>query len=1379
MNRIQFIHCQVLLILFYCSSLYAQPYQENGPFTHLSVKHGLSQNGVMSIFKDSKGFIWFGTRDGLNRYDGYQFKVFRHDSQEPTGLSNNFIRAITEDPDGTLWIATDDGLNSYNRESEKFNTYKNIPSDNNSLSNNKVISLLCSPSGDLWIGTENGLNLKRKDSESFKRYNHTPNSSNTLSDDYISALHLDTQNHLWVGTKTGGLNKLDLKSNHIKQFSHDPSKNNTISSNSIGVITENKDGTIWIGTEDNGITVLKNDTIIKHLKQDDDSLSNNIIRELKFDKKGNLWIATYDGLNYYHLENEKFSIYKNIPGDPHSLSHNSIRSLYLDDNGYLWAGTYFGGVNILNQDFYNFSHFQNNPINTKSLGYNIVGGMAEDKDGNLWIGTEGGGLFHFNYNDQSFTPIKAFKGTLLNTTTIKALLVDSNQNLWIGTHLNGLLKINLESGMVNKFKHSKDNDTSIWDNSIASLLEDHLGRIWIGTLSGLNLYEPDGNTLSRMKLRTNIASYDNAITTLFQDSKYNLWVGTRSNGLLKYSKDSIKYYLHTADDKSSISHNSIYTITEDVENNIWIGTYGGGINLLDKKNESFKKYGTKDGLVNDIVYEIEEDEHHRLWISTPTGMSMFDRKTTSFKNFTPSKGLPIIEFNQGSMLKHSKGQMFVGGFNGLLAFYPSRIKENPMEPEVFLEQLRLFNQPVIPGEDNKILNKPLNETKVIEYAYSDNVFTIEFIAFQYPQMGENQYAFKLEGFENNWNYVGSKRTATYTNLDPGTYIFKVKVANSDGIWSKNIKSIKIIKHPPYWKTVWAYLLYSILAFIVFMVIRKYFLIKLNLENNLELEKLKKRQLEKLTKLKLSFFTNISHDFRTPLTLIHSPLQELIRNSEDSTTHGQLQLIKKNVNYMLRLIDQLMDFRKMESKKVPLRLIDEPLIPFIKEIIYSFQELAKAQNIKYSFTSRFPNKKVLFDRNKLEKIIYNLLSNAFKYTPEGGEIKVEVYTSHISDTKNGKYACNDYVEIVVYNSGNGIEKKNLKKIFDRFYQGDNHDHFAQPGSGIGLSLVKGLVKIHKGYIKANSEVNKYTELVVGIPLENVYQNVDAIQSTHLKNESNKNDLSLPTVAKIKDKKHDHSILIVEDHYDLRSFLEQSFSSNYEVRTAKNGEEALAILNEMSPSIILSDIMMPIMSGLELCRSVKTNPKTQHIPVLLLTARSSRAIELDGYDSGADDFISKPFNMDILKLKVKNLIASKKRIQLQSRKEVLLGEAHINNNSADDEFLKKLSDYIRDNISNPELNVNKTGEDMGISRVHLYRKVKAITGKTPIQFLRDYRLSIAAELLEQNKYNVNEICYNVGFQDVSYFRKCFKKKYGISATDYIERTKKVVLSGNSEV
>jgi ligand-binding sensor domain-containing protein/signal transduction histidine kinase/AraC-like DNA-binding protein len=1361
-----------LLIVFACllsfhSLLFSQ--ESVSFFDHFSVKEGLSQNSIMAIHKDTEGFMWFGTKDGLNKFDGYQFTTYRHNLYDDNSLSGNFVKTITEDRDGILWIGTDNGLCSFDKSTQKFTVYRHDSNLAYSISHNNVLSIVCRQNGDLWIGTEHGLNLLKKGTKVFKRYFKNETASNTLKDDHINTIFEDDQNTLWIGTRNKGLHKLINPNQPAFKIVEYANKTiSTLSKDVKSILKVNK--SLWVGTA-NGVYSLNNNGTLSEYPKINQMLSSNIVRTIIADEKQNLWIGTYNGLNYLDLKTQKVTIFKNEPTDEGSLSHNSIRSLYIDQSNILWVGTFFGGLNILRTNAIQFRYFKSNPLINNTLSYDVISEMTEDQNGNIWIATEGGGLNFYSYQKKSFEHINRFGGKNINDKTIKSVLLDSKGNLWLGTHLNGLLKLDFRKNKLFNYILNEEESLSTGQKSITELHEDEHGIIWVGTNKGLFTFNP--STLKKEKIGLTVN--DPIISSIYQDLNKNLWLGTKKNGLITYNNSIKQHYVTNKNNKSSIGSNAINCIFEDSKKRLWIGTDGGGLNRFKSENQSFIRYTVKDGLVNNIVHGIEEDNDEKLWVSTSGGLSKFNPNSGYFRNYNSTDEIPISDFNEDAVLKHSSGQLFFGGFNGLLSFWPKQMMDSPITPQVMFTGLKLFNKDVIPNDETGLLTASINNTQQIKFTHKQNIFTIDFIGLNYEQFGQNQYAYILEGLESDWNYVGDKTSATYTNLSPGDYIFKVKAGNTDGVWGQDVLSINITKLPPFWKTSWAYLIYSFVAVLLFFLIRKYFLIKLNLENRLKLQRLEKEQIENLTKLKLKFFTNISHDFRTPLTLIHGPLQELKSKMGTSEMNGHINLISKNVNLMLRLINQLMDFRKLNSGNLSLNVQFEPLVPFIREVALSFKEHSKKSAINFTVNTQLGNDNFWFDKDKIEKILYNLLSNAFKHTPKHGNVAISVSTTGNDDNKT--------IQIKVNNTGHGIEKEDIDKIFNRFYQSKNEKEYSTMGTGIGLSFVQDMVKLHKGEITLKSELDKYTEFTISIPGYDAYTNEEKIYVNDIAlSKQRSTDLIVDDLLnkkkeksfKRKEASKKGTVLIVEDNIDLRNFLIHTFSPLYNVISAENGKKAIEIALKKLPDLILSDIMMPICSGTEMCRTLKEDIKTKHIPIILLTARTANSIELDSYDCGADDFVSKPFDIEVLKAKASSLMTTKANIIDFARHKVLLNQDEISKNSADEEFFIKLSEYIKENIENPKLNVKQASEDLGLSRVHLYRKVRSITGKSPVEFIRDFKLSVAAELLEKDYYNINEICYKTGFQDISYFRKCFKKKYNVSASAYSSRLRQDVIN-----
>ncbi len=1359
------IHKKILLfgaLLFISTSCFQLSNAQNTEhfnFKHLLVKDGLSQGSIMSIFKDSDGFMWIGTKDGLNRFDGYEFINY---NQKIPHLTGHVVNSISEDLDGVLWIGTTNGLFSFDRKTENYHHFYFDAEDQRSLSDNHVLSTLVRSNGDLWIGTTNGLNKRIKGTDQFLRHKSDVTNQKSISNNHINTLYEDANQNLWIGTKYGGLNRLSQGSENTFTSPFEHADNNR----DVRAILK-IDESLWIGTGD-GLYILNDDQVFQRFEQTfstNETLSNQIIRTMGLDEMGNLWIGTYNGLNYIDMGSGDITVIKNDPTRPRSLSHNSIRSLYIDDTNIVWIGTHFGGLNILQPQADIFKHYFHNPLSENTISYNVISAMVEDNGGNLWIGTEGGGLNYYDFQNESFRHITSFGNESIEAQTIKSLLLDSENNLWIGTHSSGLLKLDFNQNRIEKFEF--DHGIPYFysgQKSIIELYEDLNSKIWAATNSGLFRFDQSFTGVEKIDL-----NHDNVVVnSILRDSKENLWLGTQNFGLILYDPEKLTFY-QSNEYPNTINHNTINDIHEDENGHLWIGS-NGGLNAFSFKNGQLVDVKTSHGDTNNIVYRIEEDYLNHLWLSSPASLTKYNPKDDTFEVYDLRNELPISEFNKSSSFEHSNNQLFFGGFNGLLSFDPQRLINSQNIPSIQLKRLKLFNKEITVDDQSGILSQPLTQTDTIEFGPRQNIFTIEYAALNYREMGTTQYAYKLEGLETDWNYVGQRRFASYSNLSPGTYTFKVKAANKNGLWDDQYASLTIIKTPFIWLTPLAYIIYGIVFILLVLGVRKYFLIKLNLENKLKLEKLEKQQLENLNKLELQYFTNIAHDFRTPLTLILGPLQELKSKIKNMEYVYHLELIRKNVNLMLRLINQLMDFRKLSTGKMSLVVKYDYFLPCIENIALSFKHLAVTNQVKYSVNSNISNIKIWYDKDKIEKVMYNLLSNAFKHTERGGVIKIEAHQKE-RDKK-------EWIDIKVYNTGGGISHADKENIFNRFFQANQEPDIKKSGSGIGLSFVKDLVQLHEGKIHMDSQVGKYTSFTVSIPAFDAYENEDKVSvkvSSDINfkiykgifESENTNGSDVPNVEKTK-------ILVVEDEDELREFLSLTFSSKYDVLTASNGKEGIETAKKELPDLIISDILMPEVSGIDLCKELKSNSKTNHIPIVLVTARVGDKTQIDSYEIGADDFITKPFDIQVIKSKVSNLINTKMNIIDYSRQRILLNKNDINNSTSQQQFFIRLSEYLRKNIEDPDLNVQKTSKALGLSRVHLYRRVKAITGKSPNQFIRDFRLSVAVELLKQKRYNVNEVCYKTGFRDVTYFRKCFKEKFNVAASYYLNQTGELIIN-----
>jgi ligand-binding sensor domain-containing protein/signal transduction histidine kinase len=1083
----------------------------NIEFEHFTIDEGLSQNSIVRIFQDSRGFLWICTFGGLNRYDGYQFKIFRNIPGDSTSLSNNNILSICEDRNGDVWIGTyGGGINRYDRKLEKFKRYVYNTNNPNSLSNNFVTSIIQDKSGTLWFGTfGGGLNKFDSEEEKFVHYKYDNNNENSLSNNSVIAICEDISGLIWIGTNGGGLNSFDKDEEIFYTYKTDSNNPRSISNNKISSILQDRSGKIWVGTFEGGLNAFspsphlytkKNSSkeiLFYHFKHDPDnqnSISSNGIFSLYQDIWGDIWIGTDGGgLNKLILDKSftkqfrlqldtkslrdkhvKFINYKHDPNDNLSLTDNRIWSIYEDKSGILWVGTN-AGLNKLDVQKKQFKHYSYDPVNPGSLSDGDVSSIFEDSEGNLWIGTGSGGLNLYDAKTDGFIKYNSDPDNpnSLSNDEVFCIFQDKIGNLWIGTY-GGLNKLNskyVSDVRKNKslpsficYTHNPDDPKSLSDNRVYSILEDRSGNLWIGTLNGgLNRLSQDyneGNNTSSPTFQhfKHIPDDPNSLSadrvfSIYQDRQGTIWVGTWAGGLNKLlftdesgkstegnSNVSFIRYINDPEDPNSLSDNEVLSIYEDIAGNLWIGTYGGGLNMFDTEQETFMHYMETDGLSNNVVLGILEDENKNLWLSTLKGLNKFNPDSKTFAHFDVRDGLLSNEFSLG--VHNSKnGEMYFGGINGFNKFHPDSIKDISYVSPISITDFKLFNQSVPIGIDTSnnrsILSQSITETEQIDLTYEDYVISFEFAALDFHVPEKINYSYLMEGFDKNWNQTdATRRYATYTNLDPGEYTFKVKRAGSTGYINDALASIKIIIHPPWWRTVWAYLLY------VFLIVGSTFLLfalqirRIRLKHEIEMSRFEAKKLHEVDEMKSTFFANISHEFRTPLTLILGPVKELIDKEKNSEKKDELKIVHKNADMLYGLVNQLMDLSKLEAGKMTLKTCEEDLVQILKGLVLSFTSLAEKKNITLNFNSE-PDEIIAYtDVDKIEKIVINILSNAFKFTPVDGIINVTVKTTSPFSSQNIKGETQrESADIIISDSGIGIPTKRLENIFDRFYQVD--------------------------------------------------------------------------------------------------------------------------------------------------------------------------------------------------------------------------------------------------------------------------------------------------------------------------------------------------------
>lgn len=1347
-----------LLLIFFQNKVQAE--HDGIYFGSIPDDSGLSQKTISCIFQDKKGFLWFGTRDGLNRYDGYRFEVFRNDESDSTTISNNNITGITGDANGDIWIATENGLNCYRYSTNSFKRYYK-GSGNKNISNNKVASLFFDRKGRLWIGTEQGIDLYDFENQTFEK---TTLDGNLFNNRIICVL-CDSYGNVWIGTLLGGLIKYnpEAKTYHIyKDLKSEP----VWSGNPVRTVYEDSRRSLWIGTR-TGLRLYdaRTDSFLSFGKDifKGRKLSNDAIRCIVEDTEKNLLIGTNEGLNILNPESGELRIFNSSRQWQGNLNHFYIYSILVDRAGTVWLGSYMGGIN-----FYNRFNQQFRYINPGAAGQRVYGGVGPvaEKNNKLWIGTGGGGLycldiqsnnvFRYQLNDTSFA-----------SNVIKSLLV-RNDSIFIGDEDGELLIFTISKKRVIK-------SVQVSSNPILNIYEAPGKKLFlcVRDSTGMRLLDPKTMKIEPFTYRIKgepremLFPYPNCME---KENDSILWIGTRYAGLFRYNRNqntAIRYSKVTGK-SNSLNNNHISVIAQGVQNNLWIGTNGGGLCFFDKATGEFKTYDEKDGLSNRVVLGIIHDNSDRLWISTLTGISRFDPLNSSFKTYVFGNGFPLQEPADYSALRLTDGTLCFGGNNGLVLFNPEKIAENNYIPPVVITEFRTSG-----SKKSYLQKKFLPDMYGMKLKYNQSSFVISYTALNYIFPEKNQYAYQLEGFDEDWNYVDKQRIASYTNLHAGNYKFKLKASNNDGLWSDDYVSVNIKILPPPWLTWYAYLFY----FLIFAGLSFLMILFLRLENIVKIKQLEKENLEKTHQLRIRMFTNFSHELRTPLTLIIGPLKDLLERADiNGSMRESLVLIQQNANRLLLIVNQLMDFRKQESGKMQLKAGAGNFSAFMREVSLVFNELAKKQKIRYSFKVSREDITLWFDRLLLEKVFFNLLSNAFKNTPEGGEISIAIETTAGKETgwKTGdlsKLTLSEYVVITIADTGKGISKENQAKIFDPFFQVTDEHQSATVGTGIGLSLSKGIVELHSGIIKVESAQDKGSRFIVFLPTGKDHLKENEIIS------GNDNIKLQPPDIGFEDRNDAvtannpdlHTILLIEDNPDVRHYIINNLNDLYNIISADNGNDGLMKARSEMPDLIITDVMMPGMDGLELCNSLKNDINTCHIPVIILTALTDFEQIKHGFEVGSDDYIIKPFDPSVLKIKICSLIGNRERLRKAFSNKFLFEKETVSSSTRDQEFLEKVFSVLDKYISDQSFDLDVFGNELGMSRANLYRKIKALTDFSPNELINNYRLKTAVRLLQENNQSVSEISYRVGFSSPAYFSNCFKKSYGVSPSEYISKSR----------
>ncbi len=1381
-----------LLLSCVFATAFSQP--TDFQFERLTIKDGLSNNRVISICQDSLGFMWFGTEDGLNRYDGRTIKVYRRIEGDSTSLQFNYVRAIHTDQNGNLWVVAG-ALHRYDRENDRFIRYSPDP-DSPKSPQGHVMCVFIDQYGILWIGSEAGLDRFDPGTEVFSRIDiGGPMTILSMADDH--------DGNRWLGTNLPmviRLNKNTLQFERlpdprlleVHQLYADKSivwiadgtglyqvnpqgkpKVDSTRRGSVMAVCEDGEGRFWLGTFSEGLELFDRTTrssiTFSHSSSDSRSLCSPFIEGLHVDRQGNLWVATSHGISFLSNWRKKFRHFVHNTDNPNSVVDGEVHAIMEDSRGDRWIGTWGGGLS-------RWDHRTGILQNYKQEGglQPWLSDLYEDRNGTVWIGSNGfGGLLRWDQQSKTFSQVSLdVPGKRRNAAV--AILEDSHGAFWVGTG-DGVWVYDRRTGGKRWYTIDTAGSRQVWE-----IYEDHGRRIWLSTSSASGgLYEYD-----RVHDRF-VRQHDVAAWSIHEDRTNRMWLGT-SQGLMRFDQNS----------------DSLVSVLTD-----------------------------SNGLSGENVFGILEDNQSNLWLSTNKGLTKFNPDSRALRNYGINDGYPFSGITHQGYGYHGyhkgrNGEMMFGVGNGFVVFHPDDIRDNPNVPAIVITDFKLFNESVGIAPDSP-LKTNITEAKSISLSHNQNIISFSFSVLDYTITANNKYAYQLEGFDEDWVHVGTRNFAQYTNLSPGKYTFKVKGSNSDGVWNERGTFINIIITPPWWKTIWAYLGYGFVIVGLFYSIRRSEKHRDGLKHQAELEHARAESLQEVDSLKSRFFANISHEFRTPLTLILGPIskwRELLARmgtiqrhpertlSERSEPKGEskdvlsrehastpsqlgsvetalsmtrivgelptdLGMMERNAQRLLRLINQLLDLSKLEGGAMKLQASRGNIVAFVKGLASSFESSANVRRVTIDIRAERDDVEMYFDRDKMEKILTNLLSNAFKFTPEGGRVEVNVLCRGGSRSAPTEHKS---VEITIADTGIGIPADELPRVFDRFYQVDSSQTREHEGSGIGLALTKELVELHHGSISVTSEVGKGTEFTVQLPLgrdhlkdeeiideEDSQLRVESLRATDLSAISlAERSEAIPHMDQIASARENVPrndttplVLVVEDNADVRAYMREYLVTGYDVQEAHDGAEGIEKAKEIIPDLIISDVMMPKKDGYELCKALKLDEKTSHIPIILLTAKAGIENKIEGLETGADDYLTKPFDAKELLVRVKNLIDLRRKLRDRFSVGQVLKPGDIAVTSVDDAFLQKAMSLVEQRMGDEEFGVEQMRNELGMSRTQLHRKLTALTNQSAGDFIRYMRLQRSKDLLKQNAGTVSEIAYQVGFNSVAYFTKCFREQFGV--------------------
>lgn len=1336
-------------------------------FKQLSTLNGLPTDEVQKVFQDRDGFVWLGTRYGLCLYDGYQVSVFKSNLYFPDLLTNNNIYCLADDADHNLWIGTQAGLNVYNKRSGSMrkilfpNVYANV-----------VSCLLVTKDNTVWVGTDSGLGRYDAAQDSIFFFGEQ-NTSGVLSATSIKSLMEDSQGDIWIGTWSKGLFRY---SSVEKRFYAYPQMNERHSAH---VIYEDSKQNIWVGSWDCGLFRLENPRDMKrvswinyrHRSDDASSLSDNIVYDITEDVDTHaLWVGTRSGLSIMGEDTPgRFINYKPRQSS-HVIACNEINSLLCDRSGTMWIGSIGDGVFTTDTRKPKFALHRFN-VDEDDIPTSSVHSVFVDAAQNTWLGIGTYGIARYEEQTNKLTyysRISEFSEVKSMATVYAIIQRKRTGAIWFGAYDDGIY----EYLPGQKVKHwMPDNCDFMKDGCVTALYEDGSGNCWVGTRYGLGVCLADGSSylFNQLSVEGNDLSRCH-IRSIREDVEGNIWLGTSNAGLIRLSGDvrhpkQMKYTQYSFDNQR-LSARVALCLFLDSRGRFWVGTEGGGLCLYDKATERFIEKNRSFNLLGDMVVSIEEDLHGNLWLGTNNGLVKLtvdkEGEKATQRVYTSTDGLQDNFFIAGASFNNN-GELLFGGYKGYNSFRPSEMMDTPVNVPFYITDIKIFNRSFSSLDADlrqRISKQTPSFTDRIDLPNQYNNFNIEFASLTYRNPELNKYAYKLEGFDKEWQYTDANRHfAYYNNLESGSYTFLLKATDENGVWSSHVRELTVVIHPPFWATWWAYTLYALLVSIFVYYLYRTTHNRMLLQNRLQLRELEQTKAEELNHAKLQFFTNITHELLTPLTIISATVDEV---KLQAPQHNELySVMSSNIQRLIRLLQQILEFRKAETGNLRLRVSPGDIAAFVKNESECFQPLIKKRKIHFSLLCDPESITGYFDTDKLDKILYNLLSNAAKYNKEGGYVQVGL-----------SYAENrDWVVLTVKDNGKGISKENQKTLFSRFYEGD-YRRFNTIGTGIGLSLTKDLVELHSGTISVESEVNQGTMFTVTFPIASSYFKEEEIDEEAVLPAQKAVDYdeaeSGSAVEGVSPTKQ-HSILVLEDNEELLRLMVRLLGRDYNVFTAENGKEGIVIVENEDIDLIVSDIMMPEMDGIEFCRYVKGKLEISHIPVILLTAKNKEEDRAEAYEVGADAFLSKPFNLTVLHARIKNLLKYKDRMARDFKNQLVFEVKDLHYTSIDEEFMQRAIDCVNRHLEDCDFDQPQFIEELGTSKSTLYKKLKSLTGLNTSAFIRNIRLKAACRIMEEKGTNVriSELAYAVGFNDPKYFSSCFKKEFGMLPTEYMER------------